>query len=185
MIDLEGELNTAGDAGEAFAILRDLGADVSALVGDPIYGAIGLSKIRPSAEGLYDPTEGPGRAAILLGVRDPDDGEIIDIVAFDPERPSKFWRRTGAAPFLGWECVDRAGHYGEPLTLFPDPLAWLRGGCAGAVWLDTDRSLSFWLATVPTIHATTPALGRAIDRRLKDEWRMHGPRVLVPMREAA
>lgn len=179
MIDLVGELNTAGDAKEAFATLKDLGADPAAIIGAPVYGAIGVTRIATHGP-FYEPVEVGGHRAILIGVRDEDTAEFVDLVAFNPERPESFRYRTGNAVFLGYEAMQRAGHYGEPLILHPSPLAWLQAGATGAVWLDGGGSLTFWLSTIPEIHATTPALARAIDGRLRREYVTRTPRVLQP-----
>lgn len=175
---IESELNCAGDPGATFKALVAAGADARCILGAPIYGAIGYSPIRTSGD-LYEPAD-HGQGAVLVGVRDDDDGELIDIVAFDPERPAKFWRRTGAAVFLGWRAVEIADHYLEPLTLHPTPLHWLRHGCEGAVFLDLGRRLSFWTAGISEIRTLSPDFGRAIERRLADESRTAVPRVMVP-----
>ncbi|MEW5876304.1 MAG: hypothetical protein AB1752_14135 [Candidatus Zixiibacteriota bacterium] len=178
MIDLDRELSTAGDASEAVRVLTGLGADRLAILSWPLFGAVGVSSIVPQGDGLYRPGR-IGTRAIILGVRDESTSEIIDLLAFPPERPDHWRRRTGLAMFLGEAAVSRAAFMGEPIDVFPDPLAWLQAGAFGCVILDPTISLRFWFAGIPELRAATADLGRRIDDRLRREPELRRPRVVV------
>lgn len=184
MIDLDGELATAGDPLEAVRVLTSLGAVRSALLSWPLFGAVGVSIVAPDGDGLYRPAE-IGTRAIILGVRDESTCELIDLLAFPPERPDRWRRRTGLADFLGREAVMRAGFTGEALDVFPDPLSWLRAGGYGAVILDWSVSLRLHFAGIPEIRAATADLGRRVDDRIQREPDLRRPRVVVPKERVA
>ena len=70
--------------------------------------------------------------------------ECLDLVAFNPREPTKFYRRRGSAEFLGewnvyyarnpWPGVN--SDTDGVLRLYQTPLDWLRAGCDGAVVLE-------------------------------------------------
>lgn len=126
-------------------------------------GGFGVARIAPQRSGLYElAAEGeavvvlpvhfghaPSRANSL------PPAPPIDLLAFKPEKPSAWWLRSGEAALLGMGALHDAQDAaceramvqrwnrtmrGEapvpdapPLRLFPDPLAWLRAECGGAV----------------------------------------------------
>ena len=71
-------------------------------------------------------------------------GELIDLVAWDPRRPDIWWLRRGHARWLGGAAVERANFEAEqgdaaPIRLHATPMAWLRAECAGACLLRAGR----------------------------------------------
>ena len=185
---LEAEFSVLRDAGEAMRTLIGLGVPRQVVVFAPLWGAVGFVHARPCGDELFDPEVGktfPNVSRVLaFGIRD-NDGEILDLVAFHPDRPGRFRRRYGIVDFLGEEAVLRAGLEREPLVLHPTPLAWLAAGGTGACVLDATASLRLAFAGIPEIHATCPLHGAAIDRRLELEGQLSRPRVMVPERMAS
>lgn len=100
-------------------------------------GPVGVSLIEVSTKsGTYQPTE-HGEPAIVHPVH--DDGpysDIIDVVAWRPSEPARWWLRTGAAIMLGEHAVRHAYVYERPLSIHRTPLRWLAAYGNGAVILD-------------------------------------------------
>ncbi len=66
-----------------------------------------------------------------------EDPELVDLIAFRTDDPGCWWYRNGELGLvLGEDRYLAAIEAGASLRLFDSPLAWLRGGCAGAVFLD-------------------------------------------------
>jgi hypothetical protein len=89
-----------------------------------------------------------------------------DIIAFHPAEPGRWWSRTGNAPLLAPEEVERAAWFNEPLPVHRHPLDWLRAAGHGVVVLDWKACLSLWLAGPPRLIAADLALGEQLDRAL-------------------
>ena len=111
-------------------------------------GMPGLADIKPTRSDRFEFAEG-GRPAIILPCYDCIPGqlganperhveELRDLVAIDPDRPDKFWRRLGEAVILGNAFLEIAGQEIEPVPVFRNPLTWLRTGGTGIVVLDWD-----------------------------------------------
>ena len=84
----------------------------------------GRSRVQPLASGAYRPS-GDGQWAVILGVQDRFD-EIVDLVAWLPKDPSRWWLRDGdETPILGARALAFAADCHEPATLLPTPEAWL------------------------------------------------------------
>lgn len=92
----------------------------------------GISPIMTEASGLYQPHES-GERAVILGVRD-HGGAVVDIVAWFPERPGRWWLRHGVMSTLGEVEIERAAHFEVPLHLFGTPDAWLFNHAPGGRW---------------------------------------------------
>jgi hypothetical protein len=63
-------------------------------------------------------------------------GHVVDLVAFDPERPRRIVRRTGLGTVLG--AVEPQLLDPEPVPIWRDDSDWLRAGCNGVVLLTDD-----------------------------------------------
>ncbi len=70
--------------------------------------------------------------SVYCGVENP---VLIDMIAWRPDDPSRWWYRTGDGDALGINNLDLAHVEGWPITFEPTPLDWLRAGCRGAVLL--------------------------------------------------
>ncbi len=111
-------------------------------------GGLGVMKIRTAGR-YFEPiaSDGAGGAvAVVLPVWQPDlGGDLVDLLAFRLDHPAQFFVRTGFAKCLGMGFADDArsrttlwalpGEVHPSLTLFPNPLIWLRGNCQGTVLL--------------------------------------------------
>ncbi len=105
------------------------------------------TRVQPVGRLLFQPNPDSELAAFILPVRvdcpdtpespDPEaaieSGEIVDLVAFDPELGAQWVLRTGNAEWLG-SCPPQ---YLDPppVPLHRSPIDWLRGGCEGLVCL--------------------------------------------------
>lgn len=139
--------------------LRWLGIDAFAL---DVVGGLGHAFVQPNDDGTYSPEEGTVSAVIMPVFTDDFDGHchalgfapaLIDLVAWDPREPSRWWCRIGGSLsdplFLGAWNLERAmgapppgqPDRRAPVALHPSPLAWLRAGCDGAVLVDAGGAL--------------------------------------------
>jgi hypothetical protein len=133
----------------------------------PLYQpTFGRSLIIGEPAGTYQPNP-DGAPAVILGAADRA-GELIDLVAWHPHQPGRWWLRTGAAVALGEVEIDRAGFLDLPLLLFATPSAWLwnhdrEGRWPAACILDwsADPRLIF---TGVKILCDTPALAERLEQ---------------------
>jgi hypothetical protein len=137
------------------ANLRRLGIDLTATVHSP---GGGLLVVNAEASGeLWQPMPDGRKLLVIacdLAVDENGTPEIVDLLAFDPREPSRWWLRRGVAHWLaGWE-VDRrtaAGNWTitppitadgratfDALPIWRNPLSWLQNGCIGAVPLTAE-----------------------------------------------
>jgi len=63
-------------------------------------------------------------------------GRVIDLLAFDPERPRRFVQRTGLAAVLGAILPQYLNP--DRVRVWRDVSDWLRAGCVGLVLLTDD-----------------------------------------------
>jgi hypothetical protein len=105
------------------------------------------ARVRPVGRLLFEPNPDSELGAFILPVRadypdtpespDPEaavgGGDILDLVAFEPELGARWLLRTGNAEWLG-SCPPQ---YLDPppVALYRSPIDWLRAGCQGLVCL--------------------------------------------------
>ena len=70
--------------------------------------------------------------SIYCGVENP---VLIDMIAWRPDDPARWWYRTGEGAVLGVEHLDLAHVEGWPISFATTPLKWLHGNCHGACLL--------------------------------------------------
>ena len=125
----------------ATRIRSDLPDDVLLGCGMP-----GIASIKDTNDGRFEFTK-EGLTAVVIPAYDTIPGNLdanaerhvehlVDLVAVDLDHPDKFWRRCGKALVLGSAYLDIAGQEGEPITVFRNPMSWLRSGGGGIVVLD-------------------------------------------------
>ncbi|MBB4287622.1 hypothetical protein [Roseospira goensis] len=110
----------------------------------------------------------------------------VDLIAFRPRDPSRWWRRVADAVLINPEGVDRAMFLDEPLPVHPDPLAWMAARGAGVVIVDwRRRPLRLHLSGPPSLVCATYELANRLDRRFKAERRDDTPRLTLMQEEVA
>lgn len=149
-IELKEAMRQVADFGGYAALTKALGIPRTA-----IEECGGLGIMRTRASGRYFKIMGPrghgadgvvADAAVIVPVWQPDlGGDLVDLLALRLDHPAQFLVRTGAAKCLGMGFADDArskttlwalpGDIHPSLTLFPNPLIWLRGNCQGTALL--------------------------------------------------
>ena len=172
-------------------------------------GGWGTARVWPGHNGTYLPgCLGDGRDfnAIILGVWSGahsklDDfyetwPSLIDLLAFDPKDPSRWYLRNGGERYgvmwLGEWALDTAqglmlsdADKPGPLRLFRTPLSWLKGGCRGACLLSPaleDKTLILREALRGTAQVICDdmAHAEAVDKALKRTWPLpKKPKVMI------
>lgn len=84
----------------------------------------GRARIEPLANGTYRPAD-EGEWAVVVAVHDRHN-ELVDLVAFFPDDPTRWWLRYGDdCPVLGCGDLATAAYFGDPITLYSAPEAYL------------------------------------------------------------
>lgn len=115
----------------------------------------------------------------LMPPNDQPEIVVVDLLAFDPNCPSRWVTAMGKARGLGVSNAANPACWSKgPMRVWKTPLRWLQEGCSGVVILDS-RSVSSWLGNCPGCIAgenkrhsseLTQLLGFWFDRR-----RIHAP----------
>jgi hypothetical protein len=126
--------------------LRDLGCSYASLARlNAQQHTIGTARVAPLADGTFDYAD-DGLAACLVAVvdhwREPDDAGVVDIIAFSPDDPSRWWLRTGAAYALGAHLLDLC----EPILVVATPVEWLSHAGEALCILDWSKPSPAWCA---------------------------------------
>lgn len=127
----------------SYAYLREHGIDFDAV--EPMTGGPCLHLVKPVPPLSFD-FNPKGSEAIVVEAQD-EVGDVIDLVAWTPERPDRWRRLFGTAAALGMAAATSTVTYieGLPLQLYRTPLEWLQASCDGAVLLDQVEGAR-WLA---------------------------------------
>ncbi len=130
-----------------------------------------VSPIETSRDGTYEPAES-GELAIIVPLAPLDfwhvDNDPMDLVAFRPSRPEKWWLRLGVGQLLNPDAVLRAEITRQPIEVWSTPLRWLQSGGRGIVIVDWRANLRFHLGGVARIVPDSAALGDLIGRRCRN-----------------
>lgn len=118
-----------------------------------------------------------GERAIVLPVFGAT-GDIVDLVAFRTEAPKSFWTFGAGAPMLGFEELERAHHFGEPLAVHETPLEWLKAESTGIVILDWTHYWPAYFGGIAKITTTNYAFGLRLTQMLENP--LPTPEVMVP-----
>jgi hypothetical protein len=92
----------------------------------------GIAKVLPHGGKYFDFDEG-GRWRFILPELFCE--EIVDLIAFSPNRPQRVKTWCGMATMLGQEQIERSAFVLGKTALWDDPLQWLRAGCDGGMVL--------------------------------------------------
>ena len=145
-------------------------------------GGVYMAPIRTSGDFFaFDPQ---GDEAAVIEVRAADAWTVLDLVAWYPATPKRWFVAVGGAPALGLSSASNRSTYsaGLPLPILPTPEQWLVAACFGAVLLNLEGGVE-WLDTVrltDTVAVESDARAREIDtmrRRLRLPYRH---RLMVP-----
>ena len=139
-------------------------------------GNVGVAEIETTAEGIYQPAPG-GRKAFIqpvygevpppkVPIIDPADPEPIDLVAWFPGEPARWWLRRGTAVLLGEIEVVCAEVYDEPIQVRRTPLDWLKAGGDGIVILADPATASLYLRAIKIV-AEDVSHGLELERSLR------------------
>ena len=126
--------------------------------------------------------EGTPVLVVPLGDRAPHDmslESLDDLLAFEPDKPERWYWLHGGVPILTPEALDKARHFEEPVRLHSTPLAWLKADCEGAVVLDWDSICApMWFGQLQILADT-----EVLQRRLLKE--LVGAPIATEVRNAA
>ena len=145
MIDLVREFDTAR------RVLRKQ-------IGDPVPPGLGLEWIETDGR-FWQPGALEAFRAFVVGEFVGED--LVDLIAFDPSRPTRAWARTGCAARLGEENFLVARFMGEPLLVHADPAAYCRAAGRGVVILDGDF---LRLIDLPDLQFDDPVIAVRVER---------------------
>jgi hypothetical protein len=177
-MDAYAELEATTRPADAVRLLESEGVSRRCLLTpEGVCGALGLATIEPTGA-RFQFFEG-GRDAVAIGLRGTD-CELVDLLAWFPDAPARWWTRFGLAVFAGEEAVERAALFGKTLRLHETPLDWLRADCAGAVVLDPQADIRLDIENVAAIECASVAHGRAIARQLREAVKLRTPPIIVP-----
>jgi hypothetical protein len=135
------------------------------------------ARFTDKARSLFEPDEDGGAVWVIpatcvdparpeeIEVAEPLDvvstGACVDLLAFDPDRPRRFARRTALAPTLG--CIPRQHGDPAPVPVRLDVTDWLRAECHGLVILTRDpHEIGRLLRRIAAIQPEDPAHAAAL-----------------------
>jgi hypothetical protein len=177
-IDLDAEWRAATKDidWKAYHWLTKKGVPGHALVKvDGGYFRVGFLKVR-GREGMWTPAADRGQRAFIMQANERASA-IDDLVAWRPNSPQSFWRRSGAATLLGEAALFEAIDTDQPARLFANPYEFLRGGRAGFVILDWTARLPMFVDQVPAFLVDDMALYGRLTRVLERPRRV--PPILI------
>ena len=95
--------------------------------------------------------------------------EVVDLLAFRPADPGRWWSRRGIVAALGEESLTSFDH--ASVWVSRDPLKWLQVGATGICPVDLDpAAVRDVLLRLPGIDAEDVAHGREIEALMSRSW---------------
>ena len=151
-----------------------------------ILDRIGVTRVR--VEGAFYEPASDGMEMLLIASfeappRLPDGrwrvpNEVVDLLAFSPADPSRWWSRRGIVAALGEESLSDLSD--APVPVWRTPLAWLRSGTTGLCPIDPDpAAIRDVLLTCKFLAPEDLEHGRTLDRLNARHWN-RVPVILVP-----
>ena len=149
----------------------------------PLAPSLSLGRVAFLADGTWraDPS---GALAVLMPVHDRY-GDLVDLVAWFPDKPSAWWLRYGdECPVLGARALAVGAWHGLSVRLYSTPQSWLRAQCRGGV----DGAfhgvcvLRWGLDLKPLFEGVSrvDCDSAELERRLRRSWRAWEPRTSRP-----
>ncbi|MBB4642353.1 hypothetical protein [Rhizorhapis suberifaciens] len=141
-------------------LLRGLGLNAPALLTDNMIGTVSTEVLNKD----FWQQEESGKPMLVVPLI--EDGQTIDLIAFDPLDPNGWYLKTGHGFALGAEAITDAVQgwdaSDQRLRMHATPLDWLRSGCDGCCvvqWTDEARAE---VRHVRTLEVSSPTLARAL-----------------------
>ncbi len=179
-IDLSREMDAASDA-LPLRYVTEAGLDLDAYLE---HGGLGVARAEVHKCGFWQPCDDGVPvlvAPVFDGAVSPE--RLVDLAAWLPSAPGRFWRRSGWGVLLGWPALAAARRHGEPMRLHPTPQHWIADQWRGACILDWQHGLAE-MEDVPGIVCDSVTFAEHIERRLKQR-APRLPAVMVEEPEAA
>ncbi len=132
--------------------------------------------IMPTPRGLFDvlPEFEPGALDADVFEIEDEAGEVVDQVAWTPDRPARWWLRTGDGLVLGAPEIARSAECDAPIRLLGTPLEYLDAHAHGRPWcaviLRWDAPLAEILSPARSVIPSTPTLEMRLRRGLRNQW---------------
>ena len=147
-----------------------------------LHGNFGVTRAMFHGD-LFEPAP-DGKPVIVLGVSEHPDEGLVDIVAFEPSNPVRWYLRLGAAVVLGLHNARLAVFEESPVVAHATPLDWLRADCQGVVVLDWKRDVLSYLDGYGVIAADV-ATGKRLERAFHQHINIPPIKVIEGNRHAA
>lgn len=148
--------------------LESMGCSLGALAAvGQFQTPIGVARLEMTPDGLFTPSE-DGLPAYVQPVAEWDDdygvSDIVDLVAWRPSEPSRWWWRCGTAFALGDGLLDGD----EPVPVVGTPLAWLAAGGKALCILDWSIVSPVWtdMRSAPPLIFTDDRLRQRVRNHL-------------------
>lgn len=130
------------------------------------------ARIEPISETLFQflDTNDTGFIADIVAIRGWS-GELVELVAWKPDAPGRWWLRSGLVPMIGEDLAELATLRKEPVWLADTPASWLelvnrgREDVACVIDWTADPRL---LMTGLNVHCSA-----GMSRRLRQWWGEH------------
>ena len=181
MIDLATEMVDALDGLDERAErwLRQRGVPARVIHEHP--GPVGVATIETDMMSTYQPAESDARAFIQPVWLGEKFSEICDLIAWQPDRPDRWWTRRRSGEQLGAQHLDWAEINQTALIIRRSPLSWLRSGGRGVFVADWPAALPR-LRQVPVLIAEELEHGVVLERRFAEPV-MPVPEIRFPVLE--
>lgn len=147
-----------------------------------LHGHFGVSRAQFHGD-LYE-SDPDGVPVIVMACFEHPDEPPVDLVAFQPSDPTRWWLRLGNAIILGLHNARLALFEQAPILVHPTPLSWLQADCAGTVVLDWKRDVLSYLDGYGVL-AADGATGKRLRRAFRRHIHVPEIRVLGEHRAAA
>ncbi|WP_139139123.1 hypothetical protein [Sphingobium phenoxybenzoativorans] len=112
------------------------------------YAPLGVGPISILPGQLFEPSD-EGEIHVVLAVW--EGNGIVDLVAFKPTNPTRWYWRVGQGWCLSPEQICRPTFDMAPLQIWDTPLSWLQNGCRGICILDYEAQEVSQLFLAPEI----------------------------------
>ena len=129
----------------------------------PVFG---VARIVPSDDDTYRP-DPAGEYAAILGVHDRD-GELVDLCAWFPDRPGRWWLRYGDVFVIGARNIAIAADFDNPIVLHSTPQEWALAHGHGACLLRWSFDPRGWFEGVSAVRCDSQALAARFQTAIRN-----------------